>query len=319
MRGLTSRQPSVVECSVSSTRGKPRSGFASTHGARLIDSTPPVSTSDASPASTAAACADRRLERGGAQAIHGHAGDRRRQLRQQQRHARDVAVLLAGAVRIPEDDVVDRRRVEPRRALDDRPHDVRGEVVRPHARQRAPVAAEGGADRVEHIRVAHAAGRAGGHHVGHVSGAGRLDAEADAARARDTLRPRGRRPHRLSGRRRRPGRPRLRAAPAPAGRAPVDRAARRRLLRAAGALLAADPARPPRHRPVGPDLLRDDARGSDGGRHRRARRGRLRAGGAVRAGRGGWDGDPLRGHPPRARARAGAVRRDGAHDGGAGL
>ena len=53
IRGFTSRQPSVVECSISSLRGKLFSGFASTHGARLIDSTPPVSTSDASPHSIA--------------------------------------------------------------------------------------------------------------------------------------------------------------------------------------------------------------------------------------------------------------------------
>ena len=53
MRGFTSRQPSVVDASASSPRGKARSGFGSTHGARVIDSTPPVSTSDASPHSTA--------------------------------------------------------------------------------------------------------------------------------------------------------------------------------------------------------------------------------------------------------------------------
>ena len=45
--GLTMRQPSVVECSVCVRRArKPRSGLSSTHGARLIDSTPPTSTSD---------------------------------------------------------------------------------------------------------------------------------------------------------------------------------------------------------------------------------------------------------------------------------
>ncbi len=53
--GFTSRQPSVVEQSVASPRGKPFSGLRSTHGARLIDSTPPLSTSDASPHSTARA------------------------------------------------------------------------------------------------------------------------------------------------------------------------------------------------------------------------------------------------------------------------
>ena len=51
--GLTIRQPRVVECSVSWPRGNGRSGLGSTHGARVIDSTPPASTSDASPTSTA--------------------------------------------------------------------------------------------------------------------------------------------------------------------------------------------------------------------------------------------------------------------------
>jgi hypothetical protein len=49
--GLTIRHPSVVECSVSSERSKPRSGLSRTHGARLIDSTPPATTTDASPVS----------------------------------------------------------------------------------------------------------------------------------------------------------------------------------------------------------------------------------------------------------------------------
>jgi hypothetical protein len=62
--GFTSRQPSVVECSAWSPCGKPRSGLSMTHGARDIDSTPPTSTSDASPVSTArlASIAASRLE-----------------------------------------------------------------------------------------------------------------------------------------------------------------------------------------------------------------------------------------------------------------
>src|SRR4051794_3506117 len=51
MSGLTIRQPSVVELSCSWLRGKPFSGFRSTQGARLIDSTPPTTTVDASPVS----------------------------------------------------------------------------------------------------------------------------------------------------------------------------------------------------------------------------------------------------------------------------
>jgi len=50
---VTSRQPSVVECSVSCVRGSGRSGLSRTHGARLIDSTPPATHSSPSPAASA--------------------------------------------------------------------------------------------------------------------------------------------------------------------------------------------------------------------------------------------------------------------------
>ena len=47
--GLTNRQPIVVSTSRPSPRGKPRSGFSITSGARDMDSTPPASTRSASP------------------------------------------------------------------------------------------------------------------------------------------------------------------------------------------------------------------------------------------------------------------------------
>src|SRR4051812_35499133 len=43
------RQPSVVECSVSLARGNGLSGLSITHGARLIDSTPPAMQTVSSP------------------------------------------------------------------------------------------------------------------------------------------------------------------------------------------------------------------------------------------------------------------------------
>ena len=49
MRGLTIRQPSVVECMVASAAGKARSGPSTTCGARVIDSTPPATMTSASP------------------------------------------------------------------------------------------------------------------------------------------------------------------------------------------------------------------------------------------------------------------------------
>ena len=52
IRSLTSRQPSVVETAVTLPAGNARLGFGSTHGARVIDSTPPATTTSASPDST---------------------------------------------------------------------------------------------------------------------------------------------------------------------------------------------------------------------------------------------------------------------------
>ena len=51
--GFTSRQPSVVDTIGWSVRWKPFSGFCTTQGARLIDSTPPAMQMDASPTAMA--------------------------------------------------------------------------------------------------------------------------------------------------------------------------------------------------------------------------------------------------------------------------
>jgi hypothetical protein len=54
VRGLTNRQPSAVSCtSPGLAHGVP--GLAITQGARVIDSTPPATTTSASPARTACA------------------------------------------------------------------------------------------------------------------------------------------------------------------------------------------------------------------------------------------------------------------------
>jgi hypothetical protein len=89
-----------------------------------------------------------RLEPGGAQAVDGHARGGLGQAGDQRRHPRDVAVLLTGAVRVAEDDVVDRVGVE-LVAVDRGAHHVRGEVVRAHGRERAGVAADRGAQGVD--------------------------------------------------------------------------------------------------------------------------------------------------------------------------
>ena len=93
----------------------------------------------------------------------------------------------------------------------------------------------------------------------------------------------------------------------------------RSLLRAAQLVLASDPLRQARHRAVRPGRRGTDPRAADrrrpGGHGRRG----VRAGGAVRDLRGRADERPVRGHPPRARDRAGALRRHGAHHRGARL
>ena len=77
------------------------------------------------------------LEPGAAQPIDGLAADLDREAGEQQRHARDVAVVLAGLVGAAEDHVLDERRVDAG-ALDDGAQDERGEVVRADAASAPP-------------------------------------------------------------------------------------------------------------------------------------------------------------------------------------
>ena len=121
IRSLTSRQPSVVDTAVTLPAGKARDGFGSTHGARVIDSTPPVSTTSASPDSMVrepiiAASRDEPQSR-----FTVVAGHRDRQPGEQHRHPADVAVVLAGLVGAAPDDVADRGRVEVGRLGERRP------------------------------------------------------------------------------------------------------------------------------------------------------------------------------------------------------
>ena len=73
-----------------------------------------------------------RLEAGPAQPVDGQAADLDREVRQEQRHPRDVAVVLAGLVGTAEDDVLDERRIEPGPVHHGAQHG-RGKVVRPNA------------------------------------------------------------------------------------------------------------------------------------------------------------------------------------------
>ena len=146
-----------MSCIVCSPRGRPRSGFATTHGARLIDSTPPGQVEVALAELDGAGGGVDRLQAGGAEAVDRRPGDAGRQAGEQRRHPRDVAVVLAGLVGGAEVDVGDPLGVDAA-ALDHGADDVGGEVVGPHAGERAAVGAHRGADRVDYDRPRASAG-----------------------------------------------------------------------------------------------------------------------------------------------------------------
>jgi hypothetical protein len=91
--------------------------------------------------------------RGGADGVHARAaqsvdrgaGDFERQAGEQGRHARDVAVVLAGLVGAAVEDVVERAPVEVGMAQHQRPDGQGGEIVGSDRGERAAVAADGGA------------------------------------------------------------------------------------------------------------------------------------------------------------------------------
>jgi hypothetical protein len=96
-----------------------------------------------------------RVHAGAAQPVDRRARDLGGQPGEQGRHARDVSVVLARLVRAAVDHVLDRADVEPRVALTQCLDRDRPEVVGTYGRQRASVAANGGADRVTDECVSH--------------------------------------------------------------------------------------------------------------------------------------------------------------------
>ena len=86
-----------------------------------------------------------RLEPGAAQPVDGQPADLDREVGEEQRHPRDVAVVLAGLVGAAEDDVLDERRVDAG-TVDEPAQDRGGQVVGPDAGERAAVATDRGPD-----------------------------------------------------------------------------------------------------------------------------------------------------------------------------
>src|SRR5206468_1590639 len=98
------------------------------------------------------------LEPRAAQPIHGLAGYLDRQSGKEQGHPRDIAIVFAGLVRAPEDDIVDRVRIDA--ASFDYRFDWNGsKIVGTDAGQRAPVFSDGRPQRDRNKRITHPASR----------------------------------------------------------------------------------------------------------------------------------------------------------------
>src|SRR6185437_8296038 len=133
--GLMKRQPSVVS-KTSAWRENAASALPMTDRARGVA---------------------HRIEPRRAQPVDGDAGNRRRQAGKQQRHAGDVAVVLAGLIGAAEKDLVEPRPVGLGVARDQRPDGNGGEVIGAHLGERAAVAADRGARRIAEEHIAHRA------------------------------------------------------------------------------------------------------------------------------------------------------------------
>jgi hypothetical protein len=99
---------------------------------------------------------DDRRQPGCAEAVDGHARDRVRQPRQQRRHPGDVAIVLSGLVRGAKIDLLDVAAVDTG-AIDGLADHERREVVGPHVREHAAVAADGRPDAAQDHGPAHGA------------------------------------------------------------------------------------------------------------------------------------------------------------------
>jgi hypothetical protein len=96
-----------------------------------------------------------RIEAGGAQAVHGDAGDTVRQAREQQRHPGHVAVVLARLVGAAEIDLVDFGKVDLGIAGDERLDRLRREIVGTHPRKAAAIAPDRRSHRIADEDIAH--------------------------------------------------------------------------------------------------------------------------------------------------------------------
>ena len=122
--------------------GTPCRASPSTSGARLIDSTPPATKRSPSPAATAWQAATTAESPEAHSRLTVTPATESGSPARRARHPRDVAVVLARLVGAAEVDVLDLACVDARALHGGRDH-LAGQVVRPHARERAAVTPDG--------------------------------------------------------------------------------------------------------------------------------------------------------------------------------
>ena len=145
----------MVVSSIFAARENALSALPMTKGARDMLSTPPAIISDVSPLLIARAAIADGIHARTAQAIDGRARHLDREPGQQQRHAPDVAVVLARLVGAAVDHVIDGGPVHPGVALDQRADAGSPPGRRAHVRERAAVAADGRPDGVADEGIGH--------------------------------------------------------------------------------------------------------------------------------------------------------------------
>ena len=152
-RGLGKRQPIEVSYDAPGFANA-RLGFSVTHGARVIDSTPPATTRSASPAAIICRAVATAVSPEAHSRLTVKPGTESGKPGEQHGHPRDVAVVLAGLVGGAQHHLVDEGGVDagPAYGL---PHHQRGQVVGAGVGQGPAVAADRGADTVEHEGLGH--------------------------------------------------------------------------------------------------------------------------------------------------------------------
>ena len=96
-----------------------------------------------------------RLHARAAESIDGHAGHIFRQSCQKQRHAADVAIILARLVRAAVDHIIERRPIDFRVALDKRANRQRRQIVSANRGKRSTIAPERSSHRIANISLIH--------------------------------------------------------------------------------------------------------------------------------------------------------------------